>query len=184
MPQKNGQPTRAEKAAADAAAASALLKSADDASVPPIPDKRSGVKTRVAYVVALMSAGKYNGYVSRQPMAKTWGVSDSVVRNYTAEAHRLLTTDDPGELEHRRNSLSAFLAKRREEAAVVVDSRSGIPDYKAVATLTELEAKLLGIPLAPVKVEHTGKDGGPIALTLDDVDAALDAADKNAGAGS
>lgn len=139
----------------------------EEPTLPPIPDRRCGTPKRIAYIVAVMAAGQWNGYVTRAKLAEAWGISDSRVRQYSAEASRMLyADDDPEELAQKRRSLAAWVAAQRERAARMTSFVTGLPDFGAALKATELEAKLLGIEFeSKRRVELTGKNGGPVDLT-------------------
>lgn len=152
----------------------------DGPPLPPIPDRNAGTSARIAHIVAVMSRGRWDGFPSRVPLAQAWGISDSRVRQFAAEASRMLySIDDPAELDQKRRTLATITAQQRERAAKMISRKTELPDFGSVAKFIELEAKLLGIPIDNKRVELTGKDGGPLAVSLDDVDEALHAAAEN-----
>jgi len=151
--------------------------------LPPIPPKSSTTEQRIQYIVQVMAMARWEGYVSRAPLAAAWGISDSRVRQYSAEASRTLYADDPQEREENRQQLAASMRRLRDQASRMIDQRSALPDFRSVIAAAELEAKLLGIEIdSKRRVELTGKGGSALVVTLDAVDAALQAAQKNVAA--
>lgn len=127
---------------------------------PPIPDKRSSTETRVRFIIGLMADGKWECYLSRAPLAQAWGVSDSRIKQYSAEAFRRLNFDDPAEIAERRISLVRWVAKLRERAARATNDVTGLPEWADCLKAVELEAKLLGIEIdSKRRLEVTSPDG-------------------------
>jgi hypothetical protein len=173
MPRKEDR----EAQAAERAQLAADLERAGHVRIPP--GRESTVKERVEYIIAAMSDCTWNGFASRAPLVELWGVTDSTIRNYSAEAWRALKLDPQGLAEHRQ-ALASWVSKQRERAASMVNENTGLPDWSGARGWTELECKLLDIEIDTKRVEMTGKDGGPISVTLDDIDTALKTAAENA----
>jgi len=150
---------------------------------PDRPSADSSVDDRVRYIAELMSDGEYHAYATRAELAKAWGVGDGAIRKYAAEASRLVGLD-PEERDRLRVSLGNFCKRVREDASTAISKVTGLPDYASTLKAAELEGRFMGITLDDKRVELTGKGGGPVALTLEDVDGALGAADKNDDAGN
>lgn len=137
------------------------------------------VAERVAHIIQLMSEGRYEGAATRLVLAQKWNVSDDVVRTNAAEAHRQLSAD-PEEVVRQKASLAAFCGRMREQAATKRNKVTGLADVSAALKAAELQAKFMGIDIEPAKkVELTGSGGGPVSVTLDEVDSALQAAEQN-----
>lgn len=143
-----------------------------DASAPPVPqstekpperERSSGetVEERVRHIADLMTSAKYNGYVTRSKLAKDWGISESTVRNYAAEAHRLVSFD-PEERERMRITLAAQARKTWERASVMRSTHTGLPDFPSVISAIKLEATMIGLDVETRRIELSGKNGGPI----------------------
>lgn len=147
----------------------------------PPPGRESSVKERVDYILDEMSEGRWDGYASRAPLATLWCVADSTVRNYSSEAWRALKLDKQA-LDEKRQTLASWVSKQRERAATMVSFNTGLPDWNGARGWAELECKLLDIEIDTKRVEMTGKGGGPIAVSLDDIEAALKTAGENAAA--
>jgi len=130
-----------------------------------VPGTDSTKEERIAYIVGEMSALRWNGYETRLPLTWAWGVGDSAIRAYAAEASRSLAID-PEEREAHRQALAKWVGLQRERASRMVNTVTGLPDFSAVFKGAELEAKLSKIELDNRKVELTGKDGGPIMAGL------------------
>lgn len=128
----------------------------------PPPDRASSTVERVRYIADEMAGGRWDGYNSRAPLAEIWGITDSTVRNYSAEAHRLCEFE-PQEILERRRSLGAFVAVQRARASRMVSRVTGLPDFGSVLRAAELEAKFIGIDLEPP--EKT--DGAGVAMRIE-----------------
>lgn len=136
----------------------------DSAEAPAPPPRESSTEERVIFVAGEMASGRWDGYVSRVPLAMAWGVTDDRIRQLATEAHRLLAYD-PAERDQKRASLAAFCAQQRERASRERNMVTGLPDFGAALKAAELEAKFIGIELATkATVEVTGKDGGPVTF--------------------
>lgn len=112
--------------------------------VPPPPGPESTVQERVEYIANEMVLGRWDGYISRAPLAKAWALTDSRVQQIATEAHRLVAYD-PQQREEKRMALAAFVAQQRERAAAMKNRITGLPDFAAALKAAELEAKFVGI---------------------------------------
>jgi len=99
-------------------------------------------------------------YATRAELSEVWGVSDSAIKNYAAEASRNLKMD-AAELEQDRIAHAAFVREIRDRAATEVNVVTGLPDFAAALKADEMIGKWEGHNLAQ-RIELTGKDGGPI----------------------
>jgi len=133
---------------------------------------------RVAWCIQLMASGYWSGYASRLPLTMLWEVDDSTVRHYAAEASRTLALDDDGREQAKITHAAALLDMSRR-AENTFNAMTGMPDFASAIKARETAAKFQGIVLA-TGVELTGKGGGPVELSLDDVDEALRSARDNA----
>ncbi len=144
---------------------------------PPGPD--SDVQTRVGWCTHLMATGYWSGRKSHKELAEAWNCAVSTVESYAAEASRRLTLD-PKALEVERALHAAYCDRIRCEALESVSQVTGLPDYGNALKAVELGARFRGLIDDKRTVELTGKGGGPVAVTFDEIDAALAAADMNA----
>jgi hypothetical protein len=172
----HGRTTFAPEVAVDSDRTSHAREHYDVSSAP---TRDSIVAQRVEYVAAEMAAGRWDGYRSRLPLAQRWGVEDSTVRNYSTEAHHLVAYSQQ-ERDEKRRSLAAFVAVQRERAQSMTSLITGLPDFGAVLKAAELEAKFLGIELdGPKRLEVSGRGGGPLAISIDEIDETLRAVKSN-----
>lgn len=146
--------------------------------------KRSVAKAppaaRVAEIRRLMSEGRYEGAATRLQLAEKYGVGEAAIMRDAAEAHHQLAAD-PEEVARQKASLAAFCGRMREQAATNRNEVTGLADVSSALKAAELQAKFMGIDIEPAKkVELTGAGGGPVSVTLDEVDTALQAAEQNA----
>jgi hypothetical protein len=143
------------------------------------PGLDSTVAERVGWCIYLMTQPDgWNGYLTRAELVMVWEVDDSTVRRYAAEASRTLALDEDGREQAKLAHAAALLATSRR-AENTFNAMTGMPDFASAIKARETAAKFQGIVLA-TGVEVTGKGGGPVAMTLDDVDEALKAAHANA----
>lgn len=100
----------------------------------------------------------------RTLLQAAWGVGDSSVRKYAAEAHRLLAFS-PDERDQMRAELARRFAGYAQVAMANRNNVTGLPDIPSAIKATELVGKYLGLE-PETKIQH----GGSIALdTLDDL---------------
>jgi hypothetical protein len=127
---------------------------------PPGPD--SDVAARIDHCVELMAVGLWDGFMTRQRLAAVWGVQDTTIRDYAAEASRRLRLD-PVEVEAARIQHRIFCERVRDEALATTNIQTGMPDFGNALKADERIARLRGAEPPPTtKMELTGKDGGPI----------------------
>jgi hypothetical protein len=119
----------------------------------------------------------WNGYLTRAELVMVWEVDDSTVRRYAAEASRTLALDEDGREQAKLAHAAALLATSRR-AENTFNAMTGMPDFASAIKARETAAKFQGIVLA-TGLEMTGKNGGAIALSLDDIDAARQAVEAN-----
>lgn len=138
-------------------------------AVPPAtgspPDRKKAsvetVEERIRHIADLMTSAKYNGYVTRHELATLWGITDSTVRNYAAEAHRLVSFD-PEERERMRISLAASARNIGERASTLTNHMTGMPDFPSALSAIKLQATMIGLDVETRRIELSGKNGGPI----------------------
>lgn len=147
------------------------------------PNKDAPVEHRVAFIAEEMAKLNWHGFISRVELAERWGLAEGSIRNYAAEAHRLLKRD-PEEMEGRRAELAAACDVVRHHAMTHKNRMTSLPDYGAALKAMELGARFEGIDIDTRKVELTGKNGGAITVSLDDIDKALAVGAENASSGS
>lgn len=134
---------------------------------------------RVAHIVDLMARGRWYLYRSRVKLAAEWGIAEATIRKDAAEAHRRLAAD-PDEVEQGKRELAEFCARERRKASRERSNVTGLTDIAAALKAAELEAKFRDYPVgAPTRVELSGKGGGPVALSLDDIAEVLKAGRDN-----
>lgn len=117
---------------------------------------------RVHYVVGLMRRNEWPSFPEsrkfRAELAAKWGVSDSSVKAYAAEAHRIVALD-PDERAELQERLGRSLLEMAEEARASKNKVTDLPDYPSAIRATEMAAKFLGI-----EFEQKVKLSGSVAL--------------------
>lgn len=111
-----------------------------------------------------MVAGRWtSSYTRRCELGELWGVAESTIKNYSAEAHRLVVFGDD-EREELRRSLCGTLQDILADARARVNERTGLPDYAAQIYAIEKIALFAGIRMqnagalgaeAPSHIEFT-----------------------------
>ncbi len=124
------------------------------------PGPESSVVDRVAWCRHLMVAWEWYGASTRRELSALWGVAESTVMNYSAEAHRSIQRS-PEELESERLVHASNAERIMLDAYSRASNITGLPDYSAALKANEQAAAFKGLELK-AKVELTGKDGGPI----------------------
>jgi hypothetical protein len=104
--------------------------------------KPETVRERVAYIVELMSELEWDGRASIHALSEAWELSESAIKQYSAEASRLVTGDE----ETARRDITAG-CRRLFKRAVAGD------DAKAARAVGELWAQVSGAK-APEKHQH------------------------------
>jgi hypothetical protein len=102
------------------------------------------VEQRVRYIAELMSEDRWVTKRCQRELAAVWSVTPSTVRNYSAEAHRILALDP----EHRaklRTKLEQRMEQQSLRAFRLRSQVTGLPDFGGAAKLTELQAKFAGL---------------------------------------
>lgn len=128
----------------------------------PTPGPESTVDQRIDHCFALMSRGLWQNYATRVQLSAAWGVVDSTIRDYAAEASRRLKLD-PVDVESAKLQHARFCEAVQEQALATLNQITGMPDFGAALKANELSARYRGIDVDGTrKVEVTGKDGGPI----------------------
>lgn len=150
-------------------------------ALPECPGAESGVGERVDYCWALMTCDAWHGYATRCELAAAWDVTESAVRLYAAEASRRLRLDED-EVKAAQEEHARFCRMVRDRALVTPSLATGIPDWASVLKADERMARLRGVEPEPPKksVELTGKNGGPVAMSLEDLETAVATGDANA----
>lgn len=91
----------------------------------------------------------------RQRIAEAWGISESTVRNYTAEAHRVVELDAVDRAQVAQD-IARQLDAVAQDALASVNEVTGLPDYPSVIRALESKAKFLGAePSKEVKLSGT-----------------------------
>lgn len=142
------------------------------------PSKDSPIADKVEHITHLMVTGEWRGYATRAQLCEVWSCADETCRRYAAEAHRRLELDEEL-LQQERVAHAVFCARIQREALATYNVVTGMPDFTAALKATELAAKFRGIELDNRKVELTGRGGGPIALSLEDLETAIAAGEAN-----
>lgn len=106
---------------------------------------------RIAFVAELMATAEWRS-VLNLALSRTWGVSQVTMRNYTAEASRLVH-DAFGNREELAATLKAFLENVAHDAFENGDRRSAIG---AARTIAEMAGLLVN------RTEVSGPGGAPI----------------------
>jgi hypothetical protein len=102
-------------------------------------------ESRVRHIAQLMSRGEWlNSYRMRCELAAEWGVTESAIRGYSAEAHRLLATD-PEERKQLRDALANTFLSIAAEARARTSSVTGLPDMQSALKALELYAKFASV---------------------------------------
>lgn len=148
----------ADSAGADAAKASTAVATADDT--------RTTAERRIDEVVEMMTSFRWVPGPSHRALAKTWGVSVSMVEHVAAEAsrvvRRLVRTEQKEEVAARLTTNIELIGaramtrtRRRWRRTIGADGKPSYveyvqpdPDFGSALRAQELAAKLLGL-LAP-----------------------------------
>lgn len=116
---------------------------------------------RVHYVVGLMRRNEWPIFPAsrafRAELAAQWGCSDSSVKAYAAEAHRIVALD-PEERAELQERLGRQLLEMAEEARASKNTITNLPDFPSAIRATETAAKFLGIEFT-TKVKLSGSVG-------------------------
>jgi hypothetical protein len=100
---------------------------------------------RVRHIAQLMARGEWlNSYSRRCELAASWGVTESAIKHYSAEAHRLLAFD-PDERDELRTTLANRMLNIAEDAFARQNEVTGLPDYRSAIQALELFAKFASI---------------------------------------
>lgn len=159
--------TRAAVAAIVEAAADRPTSRARTAPIGNAADAKTK-EARVLYIARMMARGAWRGYPSREWLAEAWDLTESTLRDYAAEAHRVVAFD-PAEREQLKRSLASLCQRILRKAEREVNQVTGKPDYRDALAAVDSVAKFAGIELEPVYGAGTG--GGPavkIVLAEDD----------------
>lgn len=145
----------------------------------PIPPKNSPTSEKVAYCVQLMLRGQWRGYTTRHGLADVWGYTDDTVARFAAEAGRRFRLD-PDQIEQEKIAHAMAFERIERKALRMRSTATGLPDFGSAIKARLEMAHFQGISEDPKRIELTGKGGGALVVTLEEVDAALEAAEKNA----
>lgn len=94
-------------------------------------------------------------------LSAAWGVVDSTIRDYAAEASRRLRLE-PEEIEAAKVRHAIACEDVRKQALTTFNAITGLPDFGAALKAIDLTAKFEGVEVEKTRLELTGKDGGPI----------------------
>lgn len=126
-----------------------------DDGIPDLSD--SGVRARVEHIAEMMRRHDWKGRTSQRLLADRWDVSPSTIRNYSAEASRIVISELPSGEEAKAGFLS-IADLIREEAM-----RAGA--FGPALDTVKFSAQLCGLmPATKTKNEHSGPDGGPVQM--------------------
>lgn len=124
------------------------------AEIPELPDKTA----RVAWIADLMRALMWpvwpDALTYRQKLGIAWGVSESTIRDYAAEAHRVVALDPQDRLEMALD-IARKMDAISEDALATINEQTGLPDYGSAIRALEAKAKFLGAE-PPKEVKLTG----------------------------
>lgn len=132
---------------------------------------------RIRYIAELMRENAWPVWPDsarfRKRLAVHWDVSESTIRNYSAEAHRIVAMDP-----EEREQLKADIAKRlngiSERAATERNLVTGLPDFCSAIKAMETAAKFAGIEL-----EQKVRLSGSVKLTdLDQLETLVSGTDE------
>jgi hypothetical protein len=116
---------------------------------------------RIHFIAGLMSENKWPAWPDsvayRRVLADKWGVSDSSIRSYSAQAHRLIALD-PDEREQLRAELAKRMKRIADDAETRENNVTGLPDYGSAIKALDQYAKYSGIELEQ-KVKLSGSVG-------------------------
>lgn len=136
------------------------------------PTSRGGItlslkSERVAYIADVMSRNEWpvwpESLAFRKKLAEEWGLSESTVRDYAAEAHRIVAID-PEERERLREEIAKRMKRLADDAEQRQNMITGLPDYGSAIKALDMHAKYAGIELEQ-KLKLSG------AVQLEDIDA-------------
>lgn len=112
------------------------------------PDTRGEetVQDRIEMILDMLITGNWNGKVSLRALARRWGVAESTVKNYKAEAsHRAKAMDDPEKIGETREQ-TLMMLRRQAQQFLLGDPANGIwPDRKAWLRTQRLIAEVAGL---------------------------------------
>jgi hypothetical protein len=139
------------------------------ADVPELADKSA----RIAWIVDRMRELAWpvfpHSLAYRQRLAIAWGVSESTVRDYSAEAHRVIQLD-PVDRAMVAYDIARTMDAITQDALATVNEQTGLPDYASAIRAQTEKARFLGAE-PPKEVKVTGS----VSLaTLDELRRALD----------
>lgn len=114
------------------------------------------VDKRVEHIARLMATGQWRVERSqRTKLGGIWGVCDTQVKRYAAEAHRLLAFDHETR-EQLRMWLIADLKATLEKAKTEKSKLTGMHDYGAILGAYDRIAKYASLPLEETMLDDTG----------------------------
>lgn len=138
-----------------------------NAEPPGAKDVEPTTTARVRYCAGLMAEDLWpmfpHAEAFRCRLGKVWGVAESTVKNYSAEAHRMLKLD-PEEIAQLKLSLASRFRAIAEHALDNVSKISGLPDYRSAHDAYKTYGQFAGI-----EFDQKVTLGG--AVKLEDLDA-------------
>jgi hypothetical protein len=125
------------------------------------PVSKEGREERVRRIMDLMAAGAWRASMALS-LGDEWGVKESAVQAYSAEASRRLRSfvGDKADVEAKIE----MLVDRAVEMAALED-RMPSKGAEVLIKAGDLLMRLKGVG-GPTKLEHSGPDGGPIPTAI------------------
>lgn len=102
------------------------------------------VSDRVAYVADLMAKGEYRTRLTGKWLSQLWGLAETTIGGYAAEASRLLQVPSE-ERGARRAVMAAWFEARANDAATRRSFVTGLPDMGAALKAMELYGRYAGL---------------------------------------
>jgi len=155
-----------------------VKKRTPPSDIPELADKSA----RVAWIVDRMRELTWPVFPEslryRQRLAMVWGVSESTIRDYSAEAHRVVELD-PIDRAQMSYDIARKMDAISEDALATINEQTGLPDYGSAIRALEAKARFLG---AEPPKEH--KVTGSVSLaTIDELRKAVLGDDESGGRG-
>lgn len=123
---------------------------------PPSPDLE--VQKRLRYVMEwVIEDWPYHDIIAQ--IRKQWDVSERQAARYIAKAKALWIEKAEADLQEKRLLTIERLKKHKR---TLKEQYRGTPAGMFAIMAVEKEIIKLEIPVGPIKIEHAGKDGGPI----------------------
>jgi len=149
--------------------------------IPPLTGK-DDKSARIAWIVDRMRELSWpvfpHSLAYRQRLAMAWGVSESTVRDYSAEAHRVIQLD-PVDRAMVAYDIARTMDAITQDALATVNEQTGLPDYGSAIRAQTEKARFLG---AEPPKEH--KVTGSVSLaSIDELRKAVLGDDESGGRG-